>query len=81
MVEKTGAFILEKGEQALMGRAWLAQHAQESIDIQYFIWSNDNIGILAAEMLLTSIFSTSSGVTTTSAFLLRKCCSGRRIVV
>ena len=54
MAEKTGAFILEKGEEALMGRAWLAQHAQESIDIQYFIWSNDNIGILAAEMLLRS---------------------------
>jgi len=52
MTEKTGAYILEKGEEALMGRAWLAQHAQERIDIQYFIWSTDNIGILAAEMLL-----------------------------
>ena len=52
MAEKTGVHILEKGEEALMGRAWLAQHAQQSIDIQYFIWSTDNIGILAAEMLL-----------------------------
>ena len=52
MEEKTGIYILEKGEEALMGRAWLAQHAEKTIDIQYFIWSTDNIGILAAEMLL-----------------------------
>jgi putative cardiolipin synthase len=50
--EKTGVYILEKGEESLMGRAWLTQHAQQSIDIQYFIWSTDNIGILAAQMLL-----------------------------
>jgi putative cardiolipin synthase len=52
MEASTGVYILEKGEQALMGRAWLAQHATQSIDIQYFIWSTDNIGILAAQMLL-----------------------------
>lgn len=52
MAERTGVYILEKGEEALMGRAWLAQHANKTIDIQYFIWSTDNIGILAAEMLL-----------------------------
>ena len=52
MEEKTGAYILEKGEEALMGRAWLTQHATTSIEIQYFIWSTDNIGILAAQMLL-----------------------------
>lgn len=48
----TGAYILEKGEEALLGRAWLAQHAERTIDIQYFIWSSDNIGTLAAEQLL-----------------------------
>ena len=52
MADKTGAYILERGEEALMARAWLTNHAQQSIDIQYFIWSTDNIGILAAEMLL-----------------------------
>lgn len=52
MADRTGVHILEKGEEALMGRAWLTQHAQQSIDIQYFIWSTDNIGILAAQMLL-----------------------------
>ena len=32
MAEKTGAYILERGEQALMGRAWLTQHATQSIE-------------------------------------------------
>lgn len=49
---KSGAYVLEKGEEALLARAWLADHAQKSIDVQYFIWSTDNIGILAAEALL-----------------------------
>ena len=30
----------------------MGDHAQTSIDVQYFIWSSDNIGILAAEALL-----------------------------
>lgn len=49
---KTGIYVLEKGEESLLARAWLADHAQTSIDIQYFIWSTDNIGILASEALL-----------------------------
>ncbi|HPN01005.1 MAG TPA: phospholipase D family protein, partial [Methylotenera sp.] len=32
--------------------AWLADHAQKTIEVQYFIWSTDNIGILASEALL-----------------------------
>lgn len=54
MSTQSGAYILEKGEEALLGRAWLAQHATKSIDVQYFIWSTDNIGILAAEQLLSA---------------------------
>lgn len=54
MQSQTGAYILEKGEEALIGRAWLAKHASESIDVQYFIWSTDNIGVLAAEQLLSA---------------------------
>ena len=49
---KTGVYVLEKGEDALLARAWLADHAKESINVQYFIWSSDNIGILATEALL-----------------------------
>jgi putative cardiolipin synthase len=54
MAEKTGVYILEKGEESLIGRAWLAGKAEKTIDVQYFIWSTDNIGILAAEQLLSA---------------------------
>lgn len=49
---QTGVYVLDRGEDALRARAWLADHARESIDVQYFIWSTDNIGKLAAEALL-----------------------------
>jgi len=49
---QSGLYVLERGEEALLARAWLADHAQESIAVQYFIWSTDNIGILASEALL-----------------------------
>lgn len=49
---RSSAYVLEKGEEALRARAWLADHATSSIDVQYFIWSSDNIGILASEALL-----------------------------
>jgi len=54
MSSQTGVYILEKGEEALIGRAWLTKHATKSIDVQYFIWSTDNIGVLAAEQLLSA---------------------------
>ena len=44
---QSGAYVLERGEEALLARAWLAQNARSSIEVQYFIWSTDNIGILA----------------------------------
>ena len=49
---KSGVYVLDTGAEALLARAWLADHARESIEVQYFIWSTDNIGILAAEALL-----------------------------
>lgn len=49
---QTGAYILDTGEEALLARAWLADHARSSIEVQYFIWSADNVGILATEALL-----------------------------
>jgi putative cardiolipin synthase len=49
---QSGAYVLEQGEEALIARAWLADHAEHSIEVQYFIWSSDNIGILAAESVL-----------------------------
>jgi len=49
---QTAVYVLEYGEESLLARAWLADHAKKSIEVQYFIWSSDNIGILAAEALL-----------------------------
>ncbi|MDH5324105.1 MAG: phospholipase D family protein [Gammaproteobacteria bacterium] len=51
-IGQSGSYVLEKGEQSLLARAWLTQRATRSIDVQYFIWSTDNVGILAAEALL-----------------------------
>lgn len=51
---KSGMYVLETGQTALFARAWLAEHAVQSIDVQYFIWSTDNVGILAAEALLSA---------------------------
>lgn len=49
---QSGSLVLERGEQSLLARAWLVDHARDSIEVQYFIWSSDNIGILASEALL-----------------------------
>lgn len=49
---QSGVYVLDKGEEALLARAWLADNAQKTIEVQYFIWSTDNIGILASEALL-----------------------------
>ena len=51
---RTGVYVLESGENALLARAWLTERAQATIDVQYFIWEPDNIGILAAEALLAA---------------------------
>ena len=49
---KSGVYVLDTGAEALLARAWLAENARETIEVQYFIWSTDNIGILATEALL-----------------------------
>ncbi len=51
---QTGTYLLEKGQDALVARAWLAANARESINVQYFIWSVDPVGILAIEALLSA---------------------------
>ena len=43
---KSGVYVLDTGAEALLARAWLVDQAQQSIEVQYFIWSTDNIGIL-----------------------------------
>ncbi|MCU7922313.1 MAG: hypothetical protein KZQ88_06405 [Candidatus Thiodiazotropha sp. (ex Dulcina madagascariensis)] len=61
---KSAVYVLEKGEESLLARAWLAESAKESIDVQYFIWSTDNIGTLASEALLSAASRCGSSWTT-----------------
>lgn len=49
---QSGSYVLDTGAEALIARAWLADHAERTLEVQYFIWSTDNVGILAAESLL-----------------------------
>lgn len=52
MRTKTGVYVLEDGGGSLITRAWLCEHAQKSIDIQYFIFSTDNVGLIACDYLV-----------------------------
>lgn len=52
MKSQTGVYVLEQGAEAMMSRAWLTEHAQETIDIQYFIFSTDNVGLIASDYLV-----------------------------
>lgn len=52
MKKSTGVYVLEQGTEAMFSRAWLSDQAQESIDIQYFIFSADNIGLIAVDYLV-----------------------------
>ncbi len=48
----TGVYTLEEGDVSMVTRAWLTEAAEKTIDIQYFIFSTDNIGLIAADYLL-----------------------------
>jgi phosphatidylserine/phosphatidylglycerophosphate/cardiolipin synthase-like enzyme len=52
MKNSTGVYILEQGTEAMFSRAWLSEQAQKSIDVQYFIFSSDNIGLIAVDYLV-----------------------------
>lgn len=52
MQDKTGVYVLEQGAEAMMSRAWLAERAEKSIDVQYFIFSIDNVGLIATDYLV-----------------------------
>ena len=49
---KTGVYVLEQWTEAMFTRAWLSDNAQKTIDVQYFIFSTDNIGLLAIDYLV-----------------------------
>jgi len=52
MKNSTGVYVLEHGTEAMLTRAWLSEHAEQSIDVQYFIFSADNIGLIAIDYLV-----------------------------
>ena len=49
---KTGVYSLEEGDHSMIARAWLCESAEKTIDIQYFIFSADNVGLIAVDYLL-----------------------------
>ncbi len=52
MKEKTGVYVLEDGDGSMVTRAWLSEYAEQTIDIQYFIFSTDNVGLIACDYLV-----------------------------
>jgi phosphatidylserine/phosphatidylglycerophosphate/cardiolipin synthase-like enzyme len=48
----TGVYVLEDGGGSMVTRAWLTEYAEKTIDIQYFIFSTDNIGLIATDYLV-----------------------------
>lgn len=49
---KTGVYVLEDGGGSLVARAWFCEYAEKTIDIQYFIFSTDNVGLIACDFLV-----------------------------
>jgi len=52
METKTGVYVLEDGSGSMVARAWLSEYAEKTIDIQYFIFSTDNVGLIACDYLI-----------------------------
>ena len=52
METKTGVYVLEDGSGSMVARAWLSEYAERTIDIQYFIFSTDNVGLIACDYLI-----------------------------
>jgi cardiolipin synthase C len=52
MTSKTGVYVLEDGSGSMVARAWFSEFAEKTIDIQYFIFSMDNVGLIACDYLI-----------------------------
>jgi len=52
MKSKTGVYVLEDGGESLVTRAWFSEYAEKTIDIQYFIFSTDNVGLIACDYIV-----------------------------
>ena len=49
---KTGVYVLEDGGGSMIARAWFSEYAEKTIDVQYFIFSTDNVGLIACDYLV-----------------------------
>lgn len=49
---QTGVYVLEDGDAAMTARAWLSEYAEKSLDIQYFIFATDNVGLIACDYIV-----------------------------
>lgn len=52
MQTKTGVYVLEDGSGSMVARAWLSEYAEKTIDIQYFIFSTDDVRLIACDYLV-----------------------------
>jgi len=52
MRTETGMMSLEEGATSMIVRGWFTELAETSIDIQYFIFSADNVGLIAVDYFL-----------------------------
>lgn len=52
MKTKTGVYVLEDGDGSMITRAWLSEYAEKTIDIQYFIFATDNVGLIACDYIV-----------------------------
>lgn len=52
MRSQTGVMSLESGETSMIVRGWFTELAEKTIDIQYFIFSADNVGLVAVDYFL-----------------------------
>jgi phosphatidylserine/phosphatidylglycerophosphate/cardiolipin synthase-like enzyme len=52
MRSSTGVYTLEEGDVSMVARAWLTEAAERTIDVQYFIFTADNVGLIAVDYLL-----------------------------
>ncbi len=50
--DKSGFILLRKGSRALHERLYLADIAEHTIDVQYYIWNSDKSGKLLAHKLI-----------------------------
>lgn len=49
---QTAVFVLEDGAGSMVTRAWLSEYAEKTMDIQYFIFSLDNVGLIACDYIV-----------------------------